>query len=269
MALAAAAADVLAFHRIALPDIRRLLASEDPGVRVLAFGALGRLGQVQEPDLASALESESAELRRAALEAAARSGLPDLGTTCRRAASRQGNPDAEALAFLGVLGDPADLSVLQAALGQPGLAVAALRGLGALGRVEAVPLLIGLMENPELAPAAGAAFQRITGAEDIAAEKPPQPPADEITEEDEFADDTPPPDPARAQAYWNKHQAAFDPNGRWQAGQEVSADPLGAAFNALPLEARRDTYLGARARSTSTVPDLELERRVRSGDVPA
>ena len=121
-ALAAAAADVLAFHRIALPDIRRLLGSEDPGVRVLAFGALGRLGQVQEPDLASALESESAELRRAALEAAARSGLPDFGTTCRRAASRQGNPDAEALAFLGVLGDPADLSVLQAALGQPGLA---------------------------------------------------------------------------------------------------------------------------------------------------
>jgi len=259
--VAAAAADVLAFHRNAVPEIRRLLEGEDLGSQVLAYGTLGRLGLLREPDLAAALESESEELRRAALEAAARSGLPGLGTACRRAASRRTTPDAQALAFLGVLGDPADASVLQAALAQPGLADAALRGLGALGRVEAIPSLIALMENPDLALAAGAAFQRITGAEDIEAEKPAPPPADEGTEEEEFADDTPPPDPARAQAYWSEHQAAFDPSGRWQAGQEVSADPLGAAFNALTLEARRDSYLGARARSSSTVPDLELELR--------
>jgi uncharacterized protein (TIGR02270 family) len=258
--LRAAAADVLAFHRLPVPEIRDLLADEDDAVRILAYGALGRGGAPLDPDAVNAgLESKAPAVRRAALEAAARSGTPGLDAICRQAASRPADPDPEALAFLGVLGHPQDLALLQEAVQRPELAPAAIRGLGALGRVEAIPLLIQLMENPELAPAAGAAFQRITGAEDLEGERPAPPPPDTTDIEAEFADEAPPPDPAKAQAWWQAHQGALDPAARWQAGRDLGTDPLAAGFEALPLAVRRDSLLGARSRGAAS--DLELERR--------
>jgi HEAT repeat protein len=78
-ALRAAAADVLAFHRRALPDLQPLLEDEDELVRARMHCAYGRLWWIREAAVTErALEGDSAPVRRSALEAAARSALPGL-----------------------------------------------------------------------------------------------------------------------------------------------------------------------------------------------
>lgn len=261
--LRAAVADVFAFHRHPAPEgVHELLGAEDLNVRRLAFGALARWGGPFEArQLNEALDSGDAKLQRAALEAFARAGFPGLAELCRAAAVRPDHPAPEALAFLGVLGDSNDFGTLQAALENPDLATAAIQGLGALGNVAAIPLLIDAMANKDLAHGAGAAFQRITGAENIQAEKPPPPSVDEPDLEGEFADDTPGPDPERARAWWEANVGRFPPEGRWQAGREVSNAAATPVLHQLPLETRRDLYLEARARAEGVTAELELEAR--------
>jgi uncharacterized protein (TIGR02270 family) len=256
----ARALDVLAFHRLPAPDgALELLRDPDEQVRRLCFGAAARLGlRIEEAQLAEALAAEDPSLRRAALEACARLGTASLLHVCRSAATRGNAPAAEALEFLGALGDAADLPLLQAALQNSELAVAALRGLGALGSVGSVPLIISLMEDAELAIAAGGAYTRITGDTDIAGERPE---AASDDEEAEGAEEARPPDPALARAHWELQARQLDPAGRWQSAIEVSRDPLGPGFDSLPLESRRDVYLGARSRRGAAIHDLELERR--------
>ncbi len=260
-AVRAAAADVLSFHRRALPDLRGLLADDDDAVRILAFGALGRVRTPLDSALVTmGLQSKAPTVRRSVLEAAARSTTRGLDGICRQVATSKTEPDPEALAFLGVLGDSRSFPLLQESLRRPDLEVAAIRGLGALGRSEAIPLLLQAMEKQELASIAGAAFQRITGFADITGPRPPVKLSTGDAIEDEFADDTPPPDPAKALAWWEANKRGFDPARRWQAGSEVSAGSKGPALHSLPLEIRRDVYLGTRA-SSVPLPDLEFECR--------
>jgi len=256
----ARALDVLAFHRLPAPDgALELIRDPDEQVRSLAFGAAGRLGLgIEAAQLNEALATQDPSLRRAALEAGARLGTASLVDLCRNAATQRDGPVAEALAFLGVVGDARDLPLLQAALQNSELASAALRGLAALGNVGTIPLIISLMEDAELASAAGAAYTRITGDVEIAGERPEAASSDE---EAEAGDEARPPDPARARAHWERQARELDPAGRWQSAIEVSRDPLGPAFDTLPLESRRDVYLGARALRGAGIHDLELERR--------
>lgn len=259
----AAAADVLAFQRRPPPPrFVELLNHPDPEVRRLAYGAAGRFGGPWSVDnLHDTLLRDSSAVQRTALETSARIGMPNLDAICRKAATRPQDPSTEALVFLGVLGDPRDLAVLQTALGEPGLAVAALVGIGALGRVAVMPFLIQAMQNPLLTRAAGAAFVRITGATDVEADLPLPPPTNLPENEVDFRDDTRTPDAGRAQAWWEQAKGRFSPEGRWQAGLEVSKAPLGEQFDGLPLQSRRDVYLGVRVRDPVRTADLELERR--------
>jgi uncharacterized protein (TIGR02270 family) len=259
----AAAADVLAFHRLAPPPrFAELFAVPEPVVRRLVYGAAGRFGGPWSLDyLQGALRGEDVGVQKAALEASARLGLPLLIESCRRAAMQPQSAPQSAVVFLGVLGDVQDLQLLQGAARIKPLAPAAIEGLGALGRIAAIPLLIQAMRDPALTRAAGAAFVRITGATGIEADHPLPPPPDLPEEEKEFWDESRPPDPDRALAYWDKAKSGFTSEGRWQAGREVSQAPLGDGFDALPLPIRRDIYLSARARDPIKTPDLELEKR--------
>ena len=131
-----------------------------------------------------------------------------------------------------------------------------------MGRIEAIPLLIQAMENEDTTAAAGAAFQRITGASasDIAGARPePPPPQPDL--ETEFADDAAPPDPGKAKAWWETRRNAFDPVGRWQAGDQIVADQPTTRLHRLPLAARQSVFLAARARQGSRETDVELELR--------
>ena len=88
----AASADLLAFHRLPPPKgLDALFFDDAPHVRVLTCGAIGRFGGPWGGDyLEHALKSANAEVRRAALEASARLGMPGIDRYC--AARRRSAP---------------------------------------------------------------------------------------------------------------------------------------------------------------------------------
>lgn len=256
-ALRALAVDVLAFHRLKPPpEVDRLLGDGDPAIRRVAFGAAGRMKNVLTiRHIEEALESEDVRLRRVALEAGARAGLADVLALCRKAA-RGARAVPEAVAFLGVVGSREDVGTLRSALGETTVAGAAIEGLGALGEPSSIPLLIEAMSKEDLAEHAATAFTRVTGIHDIRGPKP----APRLESDDE--DEGPPVEPARAAAAWERIKSQLTPNARWQRGHSVTAMGLAAAMAALPLDSRRDAYLGARAGQGQGVPDVEIESRV-------
>ncbi len=260
--LRSAAIDILAFHRLPCPAIHpEWLTDGDPLVRARLTAALGRgaPGTWSPTQLGVMLDMADPVPRMAALAASARLGMAGLAGLCRQVAMQTENLAPEALAFLGVVGGPEELEFLQEMIKKPGLGTAALEGLGALGDVAAIPSLVSAMPDPVLAHAAGAAFRRITGADDIDADGPLPVPEGMSEEEADFLDSSLPPDPNRAEEWWARENGRFEKEGRWQAGSEVSEDPLGNRFNDLPLPCRRDLYLRECVLHRSETPDLELE----------
>lgn len=252
---AATANDVLAFVGAGDVDLGDLSRHQDPAVRTLALGAAGRLGAIRAADVEAALQQAEPAVRRAALQAAARCGLPTLAGLCRTTATRHTDPDPEALAMLGALGDPADEALLRAAMQRPELAKTAVQALGALGRTSAVPLLLELARDPVLGVTAAFAYQRITGCRDVFGNKPwpPPPVADGEDEREDL-----PPDPDRMAADWRTRGASMAPDRAWQFGRVIDGDRLPACFDELPLHARVDVYLRLRALGTA-VPEIEWE----------
>ncbi len=262
LACAAAAADVLAFQRVTAPEVARLLVCEDASVRTLALGALGRLrGLLGSEELERALADPDPAVERAGWCAAAMSGMPEVESRCRAAAMDGEKPSLEALSFLGVFGNPMDLALLQAAVRDVECAPLAMAALGALGRAEAIPLLIELMRpDSEHAREAAHAFVRITGAGDVWAEAGAPPPASEAELDAEFEEDEPLPEADKAAAWWQANGQRFTPDGRWQGGLEVS--DAESVLDRVALQVRRDLYLAARAASQGSSADRELEARV-------
>jgi uncharacterized protein (TIGR02270 family) len=251
-AVAAAAADVLTFHRTSLPPFDHLIGDSDPVVVQHALRAAGRAKRLHPQDFARGSTHADASVRSAAFQAAAYAGLAELGDACRAAAT---TGDLVALAFLGTLGDPADMRVIERAVRQPGLAPVAVSTIGAMGRVQSVPLLLELMADKQLGVAAAAAYKRITGANSVEGEKPFPPPQ---VPEGEDEEEALPPDPAKAKADWEQRQSGMTSDRAWQAGVGIGDGMLPIGFDALPLATRRDVYLRLRARRTA-MPDIELE----------
>jgi hypothetical protein len=137
----------------------------------------------------------------------------------------------------------------------PELAIVAVSTIGAMGRVQSIPLLLELMADKQLGVAATAAYKRITGAARVEGDKPFPPPK---VAEGEDEEEALPPDPARAKADWQDRQPAMTPDRAWQGGIGIADGMMPIGFNDLPLATRRDVYLRLRARAAS-VPDIELE----------
>jgi len=264
-ALAAAAADVLAFHRVGVDGVERLLDAEDPAVRVLALGALGRLGRLREPERLRTLLADDAErVRRAALGAAAASGLPDLETLCREAALDREAPVLEAMRFLGVFGNPVDLPLLEAAAADEECGAVAIEALGALGRVQAIPVLIERMEEGEAhVRAAAAAYARITAFADLGGERPAGEGVSDAADEEDEEDDAPPPDPDRARAWWAGNAERFPEEARWKDGIDVSEMPAPRLDSPLSLASWRELAWARSAAEEGPVPAADPEGRVR------
>jgi hypothetical protein len=81
----------------------------------------------------------------------------------------------------------------------------------------------------------------------------PLPPVPEGEDESEAL----PPDPAKAKADWAGREGRMANDCAWQSGHPLGEAALPEAFDALPLETRRDVYF--RLRSRGAGEDLELE----------
>jgi HEAT repeat protein len=139
---------VIAGHEGDEPVARDLLVADDPKVRAAAYGALERMGRLDDDDLRAALADAAPAVRRRALElAVARRDVPiapllddpddevveqaawacgervpaDRGTVERLGRLATGHDDAlvreAAVAALGAIGDPAGLSAVLAGTG--------------------------------------------------------------------------------------------------------------------------------------------------------
>ncbi len=253
----AAALDVLAFHRLPVQvDLGRPPDDEGDEIAWLLAEAGGRMrGAWNARHLKQYVGHASPRVREAALRASARCGLAELPAFCREATARL--DPLEAIAFLGVVGSPQDASMLQRATSNPAVSKAAVGGLGRLGLPTSVPFLLDLMESPELAEAAAAAFWRIIGEKAPRGPAPDPPPG--LTEDElDLWEPRPPVDLPRARDWWKSNAARFDPAKHYQVGLNVSDDPLGSVFDQLPLAIRYDVYLRERALTPGT-PDWELE----------
>jgi hypothetical protein len=139
----------------------------------------------------------------------------------------------------------------------PLTAKAALDGLGRLGLPEAVPDLLGFLSDPDRSESGADSFERITG-QAVFRGTPPEPPAGLSEDELDLWEPSPPVDVQKTFDWWKANAARFDAAIRYQAGFDVSSDPLGPVFDNLPLAIRYDVYLRERALTPNT-PDWELE----------
>jgi hypothetical protein len=246
----AAAVDVLAFHRQPVRLTVDLGTDADADVTWLLAEAAGRVpGAWTVTHLRRCLEHPSSRVRTAALRASARSGVPELTVVCRDATETGSVP--EAIEFLGVVGSDADLVRLERAVANSAIANASVRALGRLALPGAVPLLLDILDRPELADAAANALARIAGEELLRDDAPPSPSEDDV-------EPAAPMNAARARAWWAANASRFESRKRYQAGRCVSDDPLGLVFQELSPAIRDDVYLRQRALVPRT-PDWELE----------
>ena len=152
-----------------------LLMVTDPAARALAWQVEGRLGparrgdhdRVTTRDYQVAFGDTDQEVRRSALEAAARSGLPWLLDHLRAAAKTPSSTALSEYLLFAALSEPADTSATVALGAAPALAWDRFRVLALLGRREAVEELLRAMKaGPDVEAAlAGAAFFRVTGVD--------------------------------------------------------------------------------------------------------
>lgn len=236
-----AALDVLAFHRVgpAPRGMASLLDVPDPLARTWLYGAVGRFGGPWNEDmLRFALNLPIPGVRLAAIHASARLGLPRLTMVLRKEAGRS---IPEAIAFLGVVAEPADIEFFRSMLARPDLRELGLAAIGAAGNVNTIPDLLALAADAELAPLARAAFVRITGAANLSAAE----------------------DPQALVAWWADQGSRFAKTARWQWGVEITPAMSLDALDTLPLGIRHDVFLGLCASDPSWGQRLEPEARAR------
>ncbi len=256
----ACSCDILSFHhRDHVPSVRELLTDADEETRTLAITALGRwAGPWTVDDLRAQLSIAVAPAaHRAALETSAVVALPELLDTCREVGTRDSDPSLEALVFLGVIGDAAEIPILQRALARPDLAPAAVAALGALGAPEGVPIILEALANPLLAHPAAVAFLRITGAENVQGEPVP-PPAELDEDAAAFWDEYVPADPVLARRWWEANGSRFAADTRWNAGLAADA----ATTDALPLALAGDLTLRTCYRASPSAAEAPTSSNV-------
>jgi len=111
---------------------------------------------------------------------------------------------------------------------------------GAIGDPSVIPELIGQMENPELARAAGSAFSLITGAdlsyEDLDGDAPEsiRQYSSEVPEDDDLALDIDAdlawPSPARVARWWDTRKTGYTPGNRYLLGRRITDSSLRLAL---------------------------------------
>ncbi|HTV19231.1 MAG TPA: hypothetical protein VMG12_11185 [Polyangiaceae bacterium] len=224
-----------------------LLAASSPIARALAWRAVGRLGASGLPasTYALAFADDEPAVRRAALEAAARTRHGPLLEHLRRAASSADLSRIEDHVLLALLADATDARRLESLVRTPPLGWERYRLLALWGRAPAVTILLEVMQSSDAVESAlaGAAFFRITGVSAAGDQRVPLVPAG--TPPDDFTDLIHVCDGERAERAWNELRPRMA-DARWAYGVDTDAVlpedlPLG-----VDLESRWAAELRAR-----------------------
>lgn len=253
-AIAATAAEALAFHGSARPEPERLetfLDDPNPTVRLAGWRLVAMLGnQVGPKRYAGAMRDDDPDVRAAALVAGVWCRVEGVVAYGRKAAEAPSPDEMTALRLLAILGGTGDLPRIRelgraAELGPDRFGL-----VGSYGHPALVDdLLVALRdEDPETAAAAGGAFTKMTGVP-VEGPSTAQVPLDEPAEgaepdafEIEFVDDVPIPDADLAEREWARLRQALGASERICRGVDAARIDE-RAFSALDLESRREVCL--------------------------
>lgn len=227
----------------------------DSGEPSLQVEALRALRHVKDDSAAryveAGLQSDSPEVRRAAVECGVRQRRASAWDLVRKLVHERNPESAPYLALLASVGSADDGQLVVAALREPALQRPGLFALGFIGTPEAVEMCLTAMRDPQLARSAGEAYCAITGA-NLQRDRlvAPEPEVDDANLVPAGHDLWPLPDHEAVRAHWEAAKSRFAPGTRHLYGKPVSASELVAAIERGPMLRR---------------PDLINELTIRSG----
>lgn len=250
-AVAAAAAEALAFHGIDgvdARDVERFLHDASPAVRAGGWRTIAFLGARLDPSLyAAALRDDDEAVRHAGLLAAAWCGVPGALQVVRQAAMSPATADPFMLRLFAVLAAPQEWSIIQHFAADPALGPLRFELIATFGRPDGVELLIDAMgdDDPAASAAAGAAFRRMTGI-DVDGPRVVLPGGDDEDDVDEeFRDEVALPDAKLARRGWDELKSSVAGAGRLCAGIDVDQPLTSQAVDGMDMRSRWEIALRA------------------------
>jgi uncharacterized protein (TIGR02270 family) len=253
--LAAAAGEVLAFHRALLPSAEQLLPlvrDEHPGVRRSAW-RLATYWAVTMPVAVyeAGLHDDDPVVQSAAFDAAAWSGHPGWVAYCQALAAQPSPGGVEPIAMLASILPPQESQTVARLAATPAFGPTRHRIAAAFGHPVMIDFLLQEMENsdPATAAGAGAAFGKMLGFAVESGRRATVPPPngsppDEF--ETEFLDEVNLPDVPKARQHWEKVRPQLANASRIAHGLDVSAGITRETFGLLDMQSRREICLRAR-----------------------
>lgn len=234
--------------RVPVADTTRStdVSAADSGARtiLLAFAAVSDA----ERPYTSGLQDPDADVRGAALYAAAWTRQKWLLDYCRNLARQPALEDWDALYLLAILGQPSDLERILTIGRSKALGARRFAAYAAFGHPRVLPdLLIEIANNdPNTAVAAGGAFTKITGADidsdqRVTLQPEEEAPQDELAQD--FLEEAFLPSPQLATAHWNDQKDTLTRGLRWRRGVEISQPLANNVLDSLDMEARWQTRM--------------------------
>ncbi len=263
--IAAAAAEVLAFHRVLERmdgKLEPLLAAEDPSVRASGWRTVAcAVVPVPPQRYAAAARDEDPVVVAAAMEAGAWCGVRGVLDAVRNAVGKNPAEQAHVLHLLGILGTDADVGLMREIVENETLGPGRFAMVVAGGRPDFMEYLFRGMESedPETAVAAGAAFTKLTGL-NIDSQRVvtvEQEGADEF--EEEFADALTLPDPEAARREWHALSKQLQGVRHMATGRDIGALDA-ATFGAIDMRSRFEICMRARFYGTWTGTLVDIEK---------
>jgi uncharacterized protein (TIGR02270 family) len=267
--LAAAAGEVLAFHRAFLPSAEQLVPlarDEHPTVRRTAwrlatYWALGMPAAVYE----TGLHDDDPAVQQAAFEAAAWSGYPGWVAYCQTLAAQPSPKGVEPIATLAAILPPQESQTVTRLAATPAFGPTRHRIAAAFGHPTMIDFLLQEMEStdPPTAAGAGAAFGKMLGVTVDSGRRATVPPPDGEAPDEfevEFLDEVNLPDVPRARQHWEKARPQLVHAVRIAHGLDVSAGMTRETFGLLNMQSRRELCLRARLTLGWTGTPLVLDQ---------
>ena len=267
--LAAAAGEVLAFHRAFLPSAEQLVPlarDEHPAVRLSAWRLATYWALAMPPAVyETGLHDDDPTVQYAAFEAAAWSGYPGWVAYCQTRAAEPSPEGVEPIATLAAILPPQESQTVARLSSTLAFGPTRHRIAAAFGHPVMIDFLLQEMESPDPATAAGAgaAFGQMLGFAVESGRRATVPPPNGAQPDEfeaEFLEEVNLPDAPKARQHWEKVRPQLAHASRIAHGLDVSTGITRETFGLLDMQSRRGLCLRARLTLGWTGTPLVLEQ---------